>query len=338
MTSTPRPPARRLISPAAAPATVPPGLTGQWAADERGLDEVELFSLPSGTAPEDVCVDLAGRLVAGGEDGAIWRWRAGAAPTDVPELLATTGGRPLGIEVDPRDGSLIICDAYRGLLRLTDDGTVTVLAREAAGTPIGICNNAAVARDGTVFFTDSSSRYPLWAWRRDLLEHRPNGRLLAYRDGRVDVIATGLFFPNGVALTPDEAALMLVETTTHRLMRVPLDGSDPVELIDLPAYPDNMAPVGDGTYWIALPSPRVPIVEKLLPRPGLRRVAALLPERLQPQPMRYSLVALVDGEGAVLRTVHGPAGRYCMVTGVRRDGDSLWLGSLTERAVGRVRL
>jgi sugar lactone lactonase YvrE len=173
-----------------------------------------------------------------------------------------------------------------------------------------------------------------------VLEHRPNGRLLAFHPatGRTEVVADRLYFPNGVALTPDESALMLAETTMHRLLRVPLSGGEPVELADLPAYPDNISAVGDGTYWVALPSPRVAIVERLLPHPGIRRVAALLPERLQPQPLHYGLTALVDGDGRPLRTLHGPAGGYSMITGVRQHGDSLWLGSLTEAAVARVPL
>jgi sugar lactone lactonase YvrE len=338
----PRPPARRLISPAKAPATVPPPLSGEWAPHDTRLDQAELLPLPAGTGargPEDVAVDLRGRVLAGAGDGRIWRWPASATAQAPPELVVDTGGRPLGIEVDPRDGTLVVCDAYRGLLRVTEDGGVTDLASSAAGTPIGLCNNAAVARDGTVYFTDSSSRYPFWAWRRDLLEHRPNGRLLAYRPGRpVEVIATGLYFPNGVALTPDESALLVVETTTHRLLRVPLSGGGPVELADLPAYPDNMSAVGDGTYWIALPSPRLAVAERLLPHPWVRRIAVLLPERLQPRPMRYSLAALVDSAGRVLRTVHGPTGRYPMLTGVRQHGAELWLGSLTARGIARVRI
>src|SRR6476661_1172219 len=114
MTPVPRPRAPRLISPAKAAATVVPPLTGAWAPDDTSLDQVEFFPLPTGRGPEDVCVDLAGRLIAGGEDGNLWRWEEGAQPQDAPQLLANTGGRPLGIEVDPRDGTLIVCDAYRG--------------------------------------------------------------------------------------------------------------------------------------------------------------------------------------------------------------------------------
>jgi sugar lactone lactonase YvrE len=338
MTHVERPRAPRLISPAKAAATVVPPLTGPWSPVDAGIDRVELFPLPSGHGPEDVCVDLQGRLIAGGDDGNLWRWKQGAQPHDPPEQLANTGGRPLGIEVDVRDGTLIVCDAHRGLLRVSEGGEITDLASTAAGTPIVFCNNAAVAGDGTVYFTDSSSRFPISAWRRDILEHRPNGRLLSYRDGKVDVIATGLYFPNGVALSPDEKSLMMVEISTHRLLRVALETGAVAEVLDLRAYPDNMSAVGDGTYWIALPSMRLPIVERLLPYPRLRLLADLLPTRLQPQPSRYSLTALVDGHGQVLRTIHGPAGRYPMLTGVRQQGDLLWFGSLTKNAVARLRL
>jgi sugar lactone lactonase YvrE len=336
----PRPRAPRIIRPAKEAASVPPPLTGVWAPIDTRLDSPDLFPLPTGAAPEDVAVEPDGCLVAGGDDGRIWRWPAGARPGDEPSLVADTGGRPLGIEVDIRDHSLVVCDGYRGLLRVTRDGRIQELAGEAAGRPILLCDNSAIAPDGTVYFTDSSSRYPLHAWKRDIAEHRPNGRLLAYRPDirRAEVVADGLYFPNGVALTPDGGALLVAETTTHRLLRVPLAGGDPVEVVDLPAYPDNISAVGDGTYWVALPSPRVPIAERLLPYPGLRRAALLLPEALQPKPKRYGLAALVDGDGTVLRTLHGPSGRYRMITGVRQAGGELWLGSFVEPAVARVSL
>ncbi|GAB3807410.1 SMP-30/gluconolactonase/LRE family protein [Micromonospora zhanjiangensis] len=330
----------RLIRPRREAATVPPPLTGPWAARDRRLDAVERFPLPSGYGPEDVVIDPAGRVVSGGEDGRVWRWPADPEPGSSPELLVETGGRPLGIEVDPRDGSLVVCDAYRGLLRLTEDGGLTELTRSAGGREINLCNNAAIARDGTVFFTDSSCRFPVSHWRLDLLEHRPNGRLLSYHPDtrRTEVVADGLYFPNGVALTPDESAVLVLETSTSRLLRVPAAGGEPTVLSELPAHGDNMSSVGDGTYWLALPSPRLPVFERLLPHPRLRQLAALLPQAAQPQPRRYGLVALVDGDGRVLRTVHGPTGSYQVITGVRQHGDHLWLGSLVEPALARIPL
>src|SRR4051794_34993273 len=155
-----------LIRAEKAPATTPPGLTGPWAPADTRLDRVETFPLPGGAGPEDVVVDADGNVVTGADDGRIWRLRPGGAP----ELVADTGARPLGIEIDPRDGSLVVCDAYRGLLRVTDDGAVTVLADRAAGRPFVLCDNATVARDGTVYFTDSSDRYGLAEWKRDMME------------------------------------------------------------------------------------------------------------------------------------------------------------------------
>jgi sugar lactone lactonase YvrE len=340
---TPRPTTPRWIDAAKAPASTPPPLEGEWAAADTRLDDLRRYPLPGGHGPEDVVVDLEGRLITGADDGRLWRWPADTDHPDetpAPELVADTGGRPLGIEVDPRDGSLIVCDAERGLLRVTEDGAVTLLTDSAAGKPIRMCDNAAVTRDGTVYFSDSSDRYGISNWRLDLLEHRPNGRLLRYdpASGDTDVVVDRLYFPNGVALTPDESAVLFVETSTHRLNRVPAGGGSPTRLADLPAYPDNLAAVGDGTYWIALPSPRVASLERLLPYPRVRQLLAKVPERWQPQPQRYGLAALVDGDGRVLRTLHGPAGRYLMITGVRQHGSTLWLGSLTEAAVGRVAL
>jgi sugar lactone lactonase YvrE len=334
--SVPRPPAPWLIRPTKLPATKPPPLTGPWAPDDTSIDRATLVPLPSGRAPEDVAVSAEGAVFCGTEDGRLWRYTTSSSF----EVLADTGGRPLGIEVDPRDGTLIVCDAYRGLLRVTPDGAITDLTRTAAGTRILFCNNAAIARDGVVYFSDSSSRFPLSHWRRDLLEHRPNGRILAYDPaaGTTSVVATGLYFPNGVALTPDESALLVCETVAHRLVRVSLPDGTVRALGDLPAYPDNMSSVGDGTYWVALASPRVPIAERLLPHPHVRRLVAVLPTRLQPQPFPHTIVALFDGEGAVLRTLHGPAGTYPMLTGVRQSGDALWCGSLKESALARVPL
>jgi sugar lactone lactonase YvrE len=336
----PRPPAPWLIRPVKLPATAPPPLTGRWAPDDTRLDDVELLALPGGHGPEDVAADEQGHIFTGTDDGRIWRWKPDSHAGAVPDLIADTGGRPLGIEIDPRDGSLVVCDAYRGLLRITADGAITSLTHRAGGSRILLCNNAAVARDGVVYFTDSSSRFPLSHWRRDLLEHRPNGRVLAYDPSsrRTDVVAEGFFFPNGVALTPAEDALLLCETVSHRLVRLSLPDGAVRVLDDLPAYPDNMSPVGDGTYWIAMASPRVAIAEKLLPHPVLRRITAVLPTRFQPQPLPYTIAALVDGGGTLLRALHGPAGRFVLATGVRQHGDTLWLGSLTEKAIARTSL
>ena len=335
-----------------APWTPPPrpALTGVLAPNQV-LDQVERWEVPGGTRPEDVVLDDAGRLYAGVEDGRIWRWPAGFPKVGGAELFADTHGRPLGLEIDPRDGSLIVCDAYRGLLRADQAGNVTVLADTHDSRRLKFTNNAAVATDGTVYFSDSSTRFRIEHYKQDLLEHRPNGRVFRYHPaGELDLIADGLYFPNGVALAPDESFLLVAQTAGYDILRIPLTGPDPKTLgrpepfaANLPGLPDNMSPAGedragDGSYWVAFPSPRLPLVDRMMPHPAPRRIAARLPERLQPAAQRYGLVARIGADGAILQTLHGPAGSYREIVGVRQHDGWLYLGSLAENAVGRVRL
>jgi strictosidine synthase len=330
-----------------APWTPPPApaFTGALTRNQL-LDQVQRWEVPGGAKPEDVVFDAAGRLYAGVEDGRIWRWPAGfgddGAGGDMAGLFADTHGRPLGLEVDSRDGTLIVCDAYRGLLRVTETGQVRVLADSYGGRRLKFANNAAVAADGTVYFSDSSTRFRLEHYKQDLLEHRPNGRIFRYHPSAagLELVADGLYFPNGVALAPDESFLLVAQTGGYDIVRIPLTGpaaGRPGTFASaLPGIPDNMSSAGDGSYWIAFPSPRLPLVDRLMPHPAPRRVAARLPDRLQPAAQRYGLVARLGADGQITQSLHGPSGSYREIVGVREHDGWLYLGSLHETAVGRV--
>jgi len=296
-----------------------------------------------GFAPEDVVVDEAGRVVTGVDDGRLLR----VGPDGRVELVADTGGRPLGIEL-LGDGRLLVCDARRGLLAV-DPATsaVEVLVDRVAGEPMRFCNNAAVAADGTVYFSDSSRRFGIDHWRADLLEHSGTGRLLR-RDPKasargasaraVEVLLDGLQFANGVALAADESFVTVAETGAYRLTRLWLTGerAGRTDLLadNLPGFPDNLSTGADGLIWVALGSPRNPLLDRLHRlHPALRRAVWALPEKLQPKPVRTLWVLAVDASGAVVHDLQGPGDHYTMVTGVREHGGRLYLGSLAERAV-----
>jgi 2-keto-4-pentenoate hydratase/2-oxohepta-3-ene-1,7-dioic acid hydratase in catechol pathway/sugar lactone lactonase YvrE len=313
-------------------------------APNRVLDQVERWEVPAGAKPEDVVFDADGRLYAGVEDGRIWRWPAGFPGSGAAGLFADTHGRPLGLEVDPRDGTLIVCDAYRGLLRVEQTGRVRVLADAHGGRRLKFTNNAAVAADGTVYFSDSSTRFRIEHYKQDLLEHRPSGRVFRYRlsDASLDLIADSLYFPNGVALAPDESFLLVAQTACYDILRIPLTGPaaghpEPFAA-SLPGIPDNISSAGDGTYWVAFPSPRLPLIDRLMPHPAPRRAAARLPGRLQPAAKRYGLVAHLGADGLITQSLHGPSGSYREIVGVREHHGWLYLGSLYETAVGHVLL
>ncbi len=315
-----------------------PGLVGRYAENDR-LAAAEVWPVP-GRGPEDVAFDGEGRAHTGLEDGRIVRFPSGG---DHAEVVADTGGRPLGLEFDP-DGRLVVCDARRGLLRVGPRGRVTPLVTHVEGRRLRFTNNAAIAADGTIYFSDSSTRFGIDRYRDDILEHRPNGRLFACGPGGEDVrlVLDGLFFANGVALAPDESFVLVAETGAYRIRRVWLAGEragvDDVFADNLPGIPDNLSTGPGGVVWAAMFTPRNPLLDRLLPHPRLRAAVATLPDRVQPQPVRHGLVLGFHPDGRLTHNLQDPGGGYAPITGVREHAGSLYLGSLTERAIARVRL
>ena len=308
-----------------------PGLRGEFESNDR-LADAELRPV-AGTGPEDVAVDPAGFVYTGLEDGRILRLPPGGGEA---ELLADTGGRPLGLELHPQ-GGLVVCDAERGLLHLAPDGGLETLVDRVDGERLKFTNNAAVAGDGTIYFTDTSRRFGIAGYKLDLLEHSGTGRLFALRpDGAVEQLLDGLQFANGVALDPEERWLLVAETGAYAIRRLWLAGDragrDETFVDNLPGFPDNLS-TGEGVFWVALPSPRDRLLDALLPRPALRHLIARLPDRLQPGPRRHGFVLAFDAAGRVVHNLQDPSGRVAMTTGARQHGGRLYLGSLSEPTV-----
>src|SRR6266404_1519895 len=216
------------ISPVAWNPPAAPLLTGQYQQNSR-LAGVERILLGTGDprpgagfGPEDVAIDAEGRLYAGLDDGRIMRLQADGTR---PEEFSNTRGRPLGLIFDG-NGNLIVADAIKGLLSIARNGSVSVLTKEADGLPFACTNDLDVARDGTIYFTDASSKFPLTNFTADILEHGGNGRLLAYdpKTKTTRTLMKDLCFANGVAVSPDQTFLLVVETGAYRVHRVWLIG------------------------------------------------------------------------------------------------------------------
>lgn len=326
------------IDPVAWRAPVAPELDGRWAPN-AALREVRRYPVPEGDhGPEDVHV-WNGQLVGGTAAGRIVSWPLDGGPATV---LAETGGRPLGLHPAP-DGALLIADAARGLLRLGVDGDLMVLCDRAVdGSPLVFADDLDVASDGTVWFSDASTRFGQGDWRLDLLESRPNGRLLRWRPTGpgCEVMLDQLYFANGVALAADERFVLVNETSRYRVRRLwiagPRRGEHEVLIDNLPGFPDGISRGAGGVFWIALASPRNPVVDALSGSPLGRRAIVRLPQALQPAPARHPFVVAIDAEGAVIGTLQDPEGRgFGMVTSVQQHGPDLYLGSLAESAAAR---
>lgn len=326
------------ITPGAWTPPVVPTLTGQYQQNTR-LAPVQKLSLGDGHKPEDVALDADGRIYGGFEDGRIVVLQPDGTQ---PRVFANTGGRPLGLAFDPT-GNLIVADAIKGLLSVNKSGEVKVLAVEADGVRFGCLNDLDVAADGTIYFTEASNKFPMSQFTNDLLEHQPNGRLLALDPGsqKPRTLLRGLYFANGVAVSPDQSFVLVVETGMYRVRRVwlkePKLGYDDIFIDNLPGFPDGISSNGHDRFWVALVTPRQELFDRtLLPHPFLRKVVARLPKFLQPAAQRYSFVLGLDQSGRVVENLqNGSPDCFAEIANaVERNGD-LYLGSIGEDTLGR---
>jgi len=325
------------INPGAWTPPVAPTLTGQYQQNTR-LAPVQRLPLGDGHKPEDVAVDADGKIYAGFEDGRIIVLQPDGTQ---PRVFANTGGRPLGLVFDRAD-NLIVADAIKGLLSVNKSGAVKVLAVEADGVRFGCLNDLDVGTDGTIYFTEASNKFPMSQFANDLLEHQPNGRLLAWdpQTQKPRTLLRDIYFANGVAVSPDQSFVLVAETGKYRVRRVwlkePKLGQDDIFIDNLPGFPDGISSNGRDRFWLALPTPRLPIVDRMLPHPFLRKIVARLPKFLQPAPQRYSFVLGLDQSGRVIENLqNGSADCYAEIANVLEHDGVLYFGSIGEDTIGR---
>jgi sugar lactone lactonase YvrE len=337
------------VQPVAWQAAVSPGYAGAHAQNTR-LAGLRTIGIGAETGPEHIALGPDGQLYAAVTSGKILRMDPDGARR---EVFADTGGRVLGFAFDSA-GALIAADAARGLLSIAPDRQVRVLAdRTAAGDPIRYADGVVVAGDGIIYFTDASARFSPAQWGGtfeasvlDILEQSATGRVLAYdpASGRTRVVAHGLSFANGIALSLDGRSLFVNETGRYRIWKIDAnaDGVDvrtgaPAARVlfdNLPGYPDNLMRGRDGRIWVGLAKPRNPTIDRLAARPFLRAVILRLPRALWPVPQAYGHVFAFDERGAVVADLQDPAGAYPETTGVTETAGRLYIQSLHAHHIG----
>lgn len=320
-----------------------PGLTGHYA-ENNMLSQARLYSLAGGHGPEDTTLGPDGLIYTGLADGSVVRFSPDNG--DSVETIVNTGGRPLGLQF--HRNRLYVADASIGLVYIDDataaSGHKVVLATdEVDDEKMVFIDDLDISSDGTVWFTDASTRFDLHDNLLDFFESRPSGRLLSWNPdtGETVVHMEELGFANGVALGSGEAYVLVNETMRYRISRYWLIGEKAgqadIFVENLPGFPDNLSYDGEDLFWVAMIYPRNQTIDSLLPRPLLRTIIMRLPEKLRvTEPDPIALIIAIGLDGEVVHNLQDHTGHYHTVTSVNEADSYLWLGSLTQPYVARV--
>ena len=132
---------------------------------------------------------------------------------DLNELVPVEGQlvQANGLKID-RKGRLLASDVATGrLLRIAADGkSAEVLADQWDGQPLNGVNDVALDLAGNVYFSDPGGSSA----------NKPIGSIYRYnaKTGKTDRLGTGLAYPNGLAVTPDQKRLCLSESGHFRVL------------------------------------------------------------------------------------------------------------------------
>lgn len=314
------------------------------------LANLHTLPLPGEVGPEHVAIGPDGWLYTALASGKVVRMQTDGSRY---EVLAETGGRPLGFDFDA-SGNLLVADAMRGLLHIDRERKVKVLLdRLGPDDPILYADSLVVAKNGKIYLTDASHRFGPAKWGGtfhasilDILEHSATGRVIEYdpASGQSRVVIKDLCFANGVALSQDEKSLFISETGDYRIWKLDLPAENVsarapgsaarVVLANLPGYPDNLMRGANGRIWIGLTKPRSAAIDRMAASPWLRKLTLRLPRALWPVPPAYGHVLAFDETGRVVADLQDPSGAYPETSGVLETGSRLYLQSLHAHQIG----
>jgi sugar lactone lactonase YvrE len=344
------------IQPAAWEVSAAPGYSGAHAANKR-LANLQKIEVGKEIGPEHLAIGPDGKLYAAMASGNILRMQPDGS---AQEVFVNTQGRVLGFDFDAA-GNLVAADAMRGLLSIAPDKQITVLTDKVGGDPIRYADAVVVAKSGKMYFSDASTRFAPKDWGGtfeasvlDILEQSSTGRILEYDPATktTRIVAKGLSFANGVALSANERQIFVAETGKYRVWRIDvnaseldvrqtsgLSGATHIVLPNLPGYPDNLMrglPTKDGkpTLWVGLAKPRSAVVDGMAQKPLLRSVTLRLPRFLWPIPPRYGHVIAFTEDGTIVQDLQDPTGAYPETTSVLETPERLYIQSLHAPHIG----
>ena len=156
-----------------------------------------------------------------------------------------------------RQGRIVTCEHLtRRVTRTEHDGRITVLADAFQGKRLNSPNDIVVKSDDSVWFTDPSFGIGGFYEGLKAQAELPTNVYRIDADGTIDVVAEGINFPNGLAFSPDESILYVVESRANprRILAFDVQGgrtlaNQRVAIDAGPGSPDGFRLDVDGNLW-----------------------------------------------------------------------------------------
>ena len=112
-----------------------------------------------------------------------------------------------------RQGRLITCEHSRRVTRTEYDGSISVIADQYQGKRLNSPNDVVVKSDGSIWFTDPPfGILGNYEGERAEAELGQNVFRVDGESGEITVVADTVLGPNGLAFSPDESVLYVVES------------------------------------------------------------------------------------------------------------------------------
>ncbi|HEY5634117.1 MAG TPA: SMP-30/gluconolactonase/LRE family protein [Burkholderiaceae bacterium] len=112
-----------------------------------------------------------------------------------------------------RQGRIVHCEhGGRRVVRTEADGSVVPIAERFEGKRLNSPNDVVCKSDGSVWFTDPSFGILGWYEGARAPQELPTHVYRLDADGTLAVVAEGINQPNGLAFSPDESLLYIVES------------------------------------------------------------------------------------------------------------------------------
>jgi gluconolactonase len=169
----------------------------------------------------------------------------------LPDPPADAGGKvrrafPFGLKADAQDRLVAADYGGRRLLRISTDRKVETLADSYDGKPFNNPNDVCLDRAGNIYFTDPQGP-----------DKDSVGAVYCYTTaGKLVQLHTGLKYPNGLVVSPDQKTLYVAETWTRSIVAFDLAGDGTLSkqrLVFQFSTPsvDGLAVDEHGRIWVA---------------------------------------------------------------------------------------